>query len=127
MAYLHEEHPHFDCQRFEEEVFSNGTKDPFHRRLADIRCWRDCQEYFGLAPLHVEERALRDGFMSQKLYEALEHKLGKQRLAGYFTEKPAPKKTKEQQEEEDLITMMFGNVNDYSRLRIHRLGEGNIK
>ena len=124
MAYLHEEHSNFDCERFEQEVFNNGTKDPFHQRLRDIWSWHDVPEYFGLSPMLVEERALKDGFMSQKLYEAFEHKLGKERLDGYFVEKPAPKKTKEQQEEEDLITMMFGNVNDYSRLRLHRLGNG---
>ena len=127
MEYLHMEYPNFDCERFEKEVFNNGDKDPFHQRLADIRCWRDCQEYFGLAPVHVEERALKDGFMSQKLYEAFEHKIGKERLDGYFVEKPKQKKSHEQQQEDDLITMMFGTVNDYSRLRLHRLGKGNIK
>ena len=122
---LYREYPNFDCQRFEDEVFSNGTKDPFHQRLRDIRSWRDCQEYFGLSPLQCDEHQLREGFMSAKLHNALEAKIGKERLEGYFVEKPAPKKTKEQQEEEDLITMMFGNVNDYSRLRLHRLGKGN--
>lgn len=124
---LYREHPNFDCSRFEQEIFNDGTKDPFHLRLRDIRSWRDCQEYFGLSPLQCDEHALRDGFMSQKLYEAFGHKLGKERLDGYFTEKSAPKKTKEQQEQDDLLTMMFGNVNDYSRLRLHRLGKGNIK
>ncbi len=77
--------------------------------------------------MHVEERALRDGFMSQKLYEAFEHKLGKERLDSYFVEKPKPKKSKEQQEEDDLITMMFGTVADYSRLNLARIGKGNIR
>lgn len=125
MQYLHEEHPYFDCERFEKEVFNNGTKDPFHQRLRDIRSWDDVPYYSGLSPQQVEKRALKDGFMSQKLYEFFEKKLGRERLSGYFTEKSAPKKTKEQQEEEDLITMMFGNVSDYSRLRLHRLGKGN--
>jgi hypothetical protein len=127
MQYLHEEHPNFDCERFEKEIFNDGSKDPFHQRLRDIRSWNDVPGYFGLSPMHVEERALKDGFMSQKLYEAFEHKLGRERLDGYFVEKPKPKKSKEQQEEDDLITMMFGTVNDCSRLRLHRLGKGNIK
>ena len=121
------EYPNFDCERFEKEVFNNGEKDPFHRRLTDIRQWRDCQEYFGLAPVHVDERALREGSMSAKLHEALEQKLGKERLDGYFVPRKAPKKSKEQQEEDDLITMMFGTVNEYSRLNLTRMGKGNKK
>ena len=126
MKYLHEEHPNFDCERFEKEVFNDGSKDPFHERLRDIRSWRDVPGFFGLSRLDVEERALKDGFMSQRLYEALEHKIGKERLDGYFQEKPKAKKSKEQQEEDDLITMMFGSVEDYNRLRLHRLGKGKM-
>ena len=110
MEYLHMEYPNFDCERFEKEVFNNGDKDPFHQRLADIRCWRDCQEYFGLAPVHVEERALKDGFMSQKLYEAFEHKIGKERLDGYFGIKAKPKLSKEEQELDDLATLLAGSL-----------------
>lgn len=127
MAYLNEEHPNFECGRFEAEVFNDGSRDPFGQRLTDIRSWRDVPVYFGISPMYVEERALKDGYMSHKLYEALEHKLGKERLDSYFVEKPKQKKSHEQQEEDDLITMMFGTVNDCSRLRLHRLGKGNIK
>ena len=121
------EHPNFDCERFEEEVFANDRKDPFHQRLANIRTWGDVREYFGLSAMQCDEHVLREGMMSQKLYEALSAKIGKDRLDGYFGDGSSPKKTKEQQEEDDLFTMMFGSVNDYSRLRLQRLGKGNIK
>lgn len=121
MQYIHMEYPNFDCERFEKEIFNDGSKDPFHQRLTDIRCWRDCQEYFGLAPVHVEERALKDGFMSQKLYEAFEHKLGKERLDGYFGIKAKPKLSKAEQELDDLATLLAGSVRDKNRISVIRL------
>lgn len=121
MEYLHMEYPNFDHDRFVREVFNDGTKDPFHQRLTDIRCWRDCQEYFGLSPMLVEERALRDGFMSAKLYEALAHKLGQERLDGYFGIKAKPKLSKEEQELDDLATLLAGSVRDKNRISVIRL------
>lgn len=121
---LYKEFQNFDCRRFEDEVFENNSHDPFRQRLANIRSWRDIREYFGLSPMHCDEHQLREGFMSKKLHEALENKLGAERLAAYFGDGSEPKKSKEQQQEDDLVTMMFGAVNDYSRLRLHRLGKG---
>ena len=121
MNYLHKEYPNFDSERFVKEVFNNGEKDPFHRRLPDIRQWRDCQEYFGLAPVHVDERALKDGFMSAKLYEAFAHKLGKERLDSYFGFKPKPQLSKAEQELEDLATLLAGTVRDKDRISVIRL------
>lgn len=121
MQYLHMEYPNFDCERFEREIFNDGSKDPFHQRLTDIRSWHDVPGYFGLSPLQVEERALKDGFMSQKLYEAFEHKLGKERLDGYFGVKAKPKLSKEEQELDDLATLLAGNVRDKNRISVIRL------
>lgn len=121
MVYLHMEYPNFDCERFEKEIFNDGTKDPFHQRLRDIRSWHDVPEYFGLSPMQVEERALRDGFMSAKLYEAFAHKLGKERLDGYFGVKAKQKLSKEEQEIDDLATLLTGRVSDKNRISVVRL------
>ena len=121
MQYLHMEYPNFDCERFEREIFNDGSKDPFHQRLTDIRSWHDVPGYFGLSPLQVEERALKDGFMSQKLYEAFELKLGKERLNGYFGVKAKPKLSKEEQELDDLATLLAGSVRDKNRISVIRL------
>ena len=121
MNYLHTEYPNFDCKRFEEEVFNIGEKDPFHKRISDIRSWRDVSAYFGLSPMQVDEQALKDGFMSQKLYEAFEHKLGKERLDSYFGVKTKPKLSKEEQELDDLATLLAGNVRDKNRISVIRL------
>ncbi len=121
MQYLHEEHPNFDCERFEQEVFNVGGKDPFHQRLTDIRSWHDVPGYFGLSPMHVEERALKDGFMSAKLYEAFANKLGKERLDGYFGIKAKPKLSKAEQELDDLATLLAGSVRDKNRISVIRL------
>ena len=120
-----QKYPNFLADKFADEVFENNSRDPFHQRLANIRSYRDLGEYFGLTGLNCNEAYLRDGFMSKKLHEALEKKLGKERLAAYFSDGSQPKNSKEQQEEDDLIAMMFGNVSDYSRLRLQRLGKGN--
>lgn len=121
MNYIHMEYPNFDCERFEKEIFNDGTKDPFHQRLRDIRSWHDVPEYFGLSPMQVEERALRDGFMSAKLYEAFAHKLGKERLDGYFGVKAKPKLSKEEQELDDLATLLAGRVSDKNRISVIRM------
>lgn len=121
MEYLHMEYPNFDHDRFVREVFNDGSKDPFHQRLRDIRSWHDVPEYFGLSPMQVEERALRDGFMSQKLYEAFEHKLGKEQLDGYFGIKAKPKLSKEEQELDDLATLLAGSVRDKNRISVIRM------
>lgn len=121
MDYLHKEFPNFDCERFQNEVFANGEKDPFHQRLRDIRSWQDVREYFGLAPMQVDERALKDGYMSAKLHEALEHKLGKERLDGYFGVKAKPKLSKQEQELQDLAILLAGNVRDKSRISVIRM------
>lgn len=118
--------PNFLADKFADEVFENNGKDPFHLRMMNIRSYRDLREYYGLGSRECDESLLREGFMSQKLHDCLEQKLGAERLAKYFGDGSTPKKTKEQQEEDDLLTMMFGNVSDYSRLRLHRLGKGNI-
>lgn len=115
------EYPNFDCERFEKEIFNDGSKDPFHQRLRDIRSWHDVPGYFGLSPMQVEERALKDGFMSQKLYEAFEHKLGKERLDGYFGVKAKPKLSKEEQELDDLATLLAGRVSDKNRISVIRM------
>lgn len=121
MQYFQMEYPNFDCERFEKEIFNDGSKDPFHQRLRDIRSWHDVPGYFGLSPMQVEERALKDGFMSQKLYEAFEHKLGKERLDGYFGVKAKPKLSKEEQELADLATLLAGRVSDKNRISIIRM------
>ncbi len=117
---------HFDSERFAEELFQNNEKDPFHKRLANIRSWSDVRYDGGLSQYQCNPELLREGYMSEALHDYLERKIGAERLKGYFGDGSTPKKTKEQQEEDDLITMMFGSVNDYSRLRLHRLGKGNI-
>lgn len=113
------------ADKFADEMFENNRPDPFHQRMMNIRSYRDLREYFGLESGQCDEAVLKEGFMSQKLHDCLEQKLGTERLDKYFSDGTQPKKTKEQQEEDDLIAMMFGSVNDYSRLRLHRLGKGN--
>lgn len=71
--------------------------------------------------MHVEERALKDGFMSSKLYEALGHKLGRARLDGYFGIKAKPKLSKEEQELDDLATLLAGTVRDKNRISVIRM------
>ena len=117
---LYKEYPNFDNERFVKEVFNDGSRDPFNQRLADIRSWRDVPSYFGLSPMQVDEAALKDGFMSAKLYDVLAEKLGKERLDSYFGMQPKAKLTKAEQELDDLATLLVGNVRDTNRISVIR-------
>ena len=117
---LNKEFENFDCKRFEDEVFQNNKPDPFKQRWQGIRSWKDVREYYHLGSLRCDEWQLRQGFMSAPLHEALERTLGKERLASYF---PQPEKTqlnKEEQDVEDMVTLMFGTVNDVNAMRNRR-------
>lgn len=115
---LNKEFKDFDCKRFEEEVFQNNQPDPFHKRWQNIRSWGDVRNHFGLSSLRCDEWQLRQGYMSAPLHEALERTLGKERLASYFPPEPErPKLSKEEQEMEDMATMLWGSVADVSAMR----------
>ena len=115
--------PNFLADKFADEVFENNTKDPFHKRMANIRSYRDLREYFGLGSGQCDEATLRDGFMSQKLHDCLEQKLGKERLAQYFGDGTRPILSKEDQEIEDLATLLWGTPRDKSKIQVQRLGK----
>lgn len=113
---LNKEFTHFDCKRFEDEVFANNKPDPYNQRLKNIWSWRDVRDYFGLSSLRCDEWQLRQGYMSAPLHEALERTIGKERLASYFPSPAEPKLSKEDQETYDLAAY-FGNVNDVNAIR----------
>ena len=125
------EHEGFDEKSFAESVFGI---DNYPKHIENHICerkpgwlnWDDVREYFGLGHLAVDPQALRDGFMSEKLYSALAHKIGKERLDKFFG-KTAPKLSKQDQELEDLATLLWGTVEEKSKIRVTRLGKGNIK
>lgn len=115
---LNREFENFDCKRFEKEVFENNTPDHFGHRLMNIRSWRDVREHYGLSSLRCDEWQLRQGYMSAPLHEALERTLGKERLASYFPSEPVkPKLSKEEQELEDMATMLWGTVAEVNAMR----------
>lgn len=114
---LNREFTHFDCKRFEDEVFANNKPDNFGHRLMNIRSWRDVRDYFGLSALRCDEWQLRQGYMSAPLHEALERTIGKERLASYFPSPAKPKLSKEEQELEDMAVMLYGTVAEVNALR----------
>lgn len=121
------EFPNFLADKFADEVFENNSPDPFHKRLMNIRSFRDLREYTGLSGMRCDENLLREGFMSKDLHDFLEEKLGKERLATYFSDGSKPKLSKADQELEDLATLLWGTVRDKNRINVTRLGKGNIK
>lgn len=125
------EHEGFDEKSFSESVFGI---DYYPKHIQNHLCepkpgwlnWNDVREYFGLGHLAVDPQALHDGFMSERLYSALAHKIGKERLDKFFG-KTAPKLSKQEQELDDLATLLWGTVKEKSKIRVTRLGKGNIK
>lgn len=118
---LNKEFENFDCKRFEEEVFATNRPDPFNQRMRNIRSWADVREHYGLSSLRCNEWELRQGYMSAPLHEALEGTLGKERLASYFQkEPPKPKLSKEDQELEDMATLLWGSISDVNAMRNRR-------
>lgn len=113
--------PNFMAEKFADEVFENNRPDPFGQRMMNIRSYRDLREYFGLGSGQCDEAALKEGFMSQKLHDCLEQKLGKERLATYFGDGTRPKLSKEDQEIEDLAVLLGGSVRDKNRIQVVRL------
>ena len=113
--------PNFLADKFADEVFENNTKDPFHQRMMNIRSYRDLREYFGLGSGQCDEAVLKEGFMSQKLHDCLEQKLGKERLDKYFSDGTRPKLSKEDQEIEDLAVLLGGSVREKNRIQVVRL------
>lgn len=115
---INKEFQHFECKRFEEELFENNTRDLGGTRMKNIRSWDDIRNHFGLSALRCDKWLLRQGYMSQPLHEALERTLGKERLASYFPkELPKPKLSKEDQELEDMATLLWGPVCDVNAMR----------
>ncbi|MGM9687157.1 MAG: hypothetical protein ACI3YI_13190 [Bacteroidaceae bacterium] len=108
----------FDCSRFENEVFGVGflnksTREPKPGWLS----WQDVRSYFGLGVYPCNERELRQGYMSEKLHDALERKLGGDRLASYFPAVQEKKEPKEDIDVYELATLMYGSVNDVNKIR----------
>lgn len=116
------EYPNFLAEKFEKEVFENNEKDPFGKRLMNIRSFRDLREYTGLSGLRCDETLLRQGFMSKDLHEVLERKLGKERLATYFGDGQPRRLSKEDEEIETLATLLWGNAKEVSRLNLRHFG-----
>lgn len=116
----------FLAGKFADEIFENNRPDPFHKRMMNIRSFRDLREYYGIGARECDESLLREGFMSQKLHDCLEQKLGKERLAQYFGDGTPPKLSKEDQEIEDLAVLLGGSVRDKNRIQVVRMGKGNI-
>ena len=118
---LYKEFPNFDCQRFEEECFDSNSKNPFVKRLQNIYSWRDVREYYGLGTLKCDENNLKQGFMSKTLHDCLVGTLGEERMASYFSDKPVrPKLTKEQQDINDLATLIIGSPREIQEMRSRR-------
>lgn len=114
---LNREYQNFDCKRFEADFFENNQPDPYHQRLKGIRTWRDMREYFGLSSLRCDEPQLRQGYMSKPLHEALERKIGVERLASYFP-KPQPKKLgTDDKDIEELSILLWGSVGEVNAMR----------
>ena len=123
---IFKEHEGFDEKSFAESVFGI---DNYPKHIENHICerkpgwlnWDDVREYFGLGHLAVDPQALRDGFMSEKLYSALAHKMGKERLDKFFGK--TAKLSKQDQELEDLATLLWGTVEEKSKIRVTRLGK----
>lgn len=115
---INKEFSHFDCKRFESEVFENNSRDLNGTRMKNIRTWDDVRNHFGLSSLRCDKWLLRQGFMSAPLHEALERAIGKERLEEYFPqEPPKPKLSKEEQELEDMAVLLFGSVAENNSMR----------
>ncbi len=77
----------FDCQRFEAERFGVG------RGKMGFQNWRDLAWYVGMGGVvHANERTLRRGEMTQKMYDALCRLYGKDEMDKYFPTTETPKK-----------------------------------
>ena len=110
----------FDYKRFQKDHFGIGT---YEKKVNKLRIkpgflsWRDVASYFGMSPT-VNEMYIRRGSMSKSMYECLSHLYGKETIDGYLPKPDAPRKpTREEQEIDDLSTLMFGTVKDVNAIR----------
>ena len=124
---IYREHEGFQDARFQRDVFGldfypENVQNHVCERKPGWLSWGDVREYFGLGSLAVDPYALRDGFMSAKLYDALAGKIGKERLDKFFTDGEAPTRKTERSEQEidDLATLLVGTTEEISRMRARR-------
>lgn len=102
----------FDSLRFEEERFGVG------RGKMGFRDWNDVAYYYGISPTnYCNPINLRNGDMSNTLYECLCRTYGQEAVDDYFPKEVKPKPSKEDKEIEDLCTLMCGSVSDVNAMR----------
>lgn len=117
---MNKEFSNFECKKFEAEMFENNSPDLTGTRMKNIRSWDDVRNHFGLSALRCDKWQLRQGYMSAPLHDALERAIGKERLSEYFSQEPRkPKLSQEEQELEDMATMLWGTVAEVNAMR-HR-------
>lgn len=127
MSNVFREHEGFQDARFQRDVFG---VDFYPKEIEECARepkpgwleWRDVREYFGLGSMAVDQYALRDGYMSDQLYNALAKKIGKERLDKFFTPEgtPAPKVERTQQDINDLATLLVGTPEEIRAMRARR-------
>ena len=112
----------FRADDLARDCFENNEKDPFNRRLRNIRSWEDVRYEGGFSRYQCNPQLLREGYMSQVVHDFLEKKLGKERLGKYFGPAPKPKQSKSDEELEELAIRLFGSVSEVNALnaRKHR-------
>lgn len=115
MARLNEEHHGFLCEKFVNEVLDIGVKDPFGQRLKNVASLEELGPYFGIGSLASDPYKMRKGMMSEKLYNALAEKIGKERLDGYFDQ--SGEQMKKEDEWEQMATFLLGSVDEVNALR----------
>ena len=120
------EHGGFDEKSFSESVFGI---DYYPKHIQNHICeskpgwlnWNDVREYFGLGHLAVDPQALRNGFMSEKLYSALSKKIGKERLDKFFGNNvSATKVSQEEKDCNDLAVLLCGTPQEINEMRSRR-------
>lgn len=116
---------------FQEETFVNDVFgiDHYPKHVANYLCeskpgwlsWSDVREYFGLGSLAVNPQYLREGYMSDKLYKALSHKIGQERLDRYFGGNvSASKVSQEEKDCNDLAVLLCGTPQQINEMRSRR-------
>lgn len=110
----------FDEKRFRGDIFGVGAFPMSWDQKPGWTSWDDVKNYFGISSLKVDKWKLERGEMHPELKECLDRKFGKERIAKYFPAPEKPKRSKEQQELDDMATLLFGSVAEVNALKNRR-------
>ena len=123
---IFKEHEGFNEKAFSESVFGIGH---YPKNIQNHICerkpgwldWNDVREYFGLGNLAVDPQSLRDGFMSDRLYQELARKIGEDRLNSFFGGNvSASKVSQEEKDCNDLAVLLCGTPQQINEMRSRR-------